>query len=120
MPLAFLHGEGVLFSFLIHCLFALLGGAVLLYGLARRPSLPAAAVAIGYVIITAALALLSQGLGSVSLESVAWTLTLPWNLVVPCYNLDRSCPLRPGVAFVCGVLNAAILYFLVRWLARVE
>lgn len=120
MQLAYLHGEGILFSFLIHGFFALLGGAVLLYGMARHPSLPGAAAAVGYVIVTVTLALLSQGFGSVLLESIAWTLTLPWNTVVPCYGLNSSCRVTPGVSFVCAELNAAVLYFLVAWGFRRE
>ena len=120
MQLAYLHGEGILFSFVIHCFLALLGGVVLLYGLAKRPSLPGAAAAAGYVIATVTLALLSQSLGSTLLESIVWTLTLPWNRIVPCYGLDSSCKLTPGVSFVCAELNAAVLYFLVAWGFRRE
>ena len=115
MQLAYLHGEGILFSFLIHSFFALLGGAALLYGLARRPTLLGAAVAFGYSIVTVTLALLSQGFASILLENIAWTLTLPWNMVTPCYGLGSSCQVTPGVSFVCAVLNAAVLYFLVAW-----
>ena len=92
MQLAYLHGEGILFSFLIHCFFALLGGAALLYGLVKRPSMPGAAVAVGYVIVTSTLTLLSRSFG-----------------------LDRSCQMTPGVSFICAELNAAVLYFLVAW-----
>ena len=117
---AYLHGEGILFSFVIHCFFALIGGAVLVYGFARHPSQPGAAAAVGYVIVTMTLALLSQSVGSVLLESIAWTLTLPWNRVVPCYGLSRSCHVTPGVSFVCAELNAPVLYFLVAWGFRRE
>ena len=120
MQLAYLHGEGILFSFLIHCFFALVGGAALLYGLARHPSPPGAAVAVGCGIVTVTLALLSQSFGSTLLESIAWTLTLPWNMVVPCYGLDSSCQVTPGVSLICAGLNAAVLYFLVAWGFRRE
>ncbi len=120
MPLTYLHGEGLLFSFLIHSFFALLGGAVLLYGLAKYKSLPAAAMASGYAAATLTITLLSYSLGVRPLESTAWVLTLPWSQVVPCFNLDSSCPLRPGVAFICAELNAAVLYFLVGRRAWVE
>ena len=49
MLLAYFHGEGILFSFLIHGFFGLLGGAVLLYGLVRYKSLVGVAMATGYV-----------------------------------------------------------------------
>lgn len=120
MPLAYFHGEGIVFSFLIHSFFALLGGAVLLYGLLKYKSLQSAMVAVGYMAVTLIITLLFQSLNSLLLESIAWGLTLPWNMVVPCYNLDRLCPLSLGVSFICAQLNAAVLYFLVMWLARVE
>src|ERR1700675_2940113 len=116
MLLAYFHGEGILFSFLIHVFFGLLGGAVLLFGLVRYKSLLGAMMAVGYVAATLTLTSLSQR--NILLESAGWLLTLPWNAVVPCYNLDRSCPLSLAVAFICAELNAAILYFLVVWLSR--
>lgn len=120
MPLAYLHGEGILFSHLAHGFFALLGGGALLYGMARRPSWPGAAVAAGWVILTVTLALLSQSLGGVLLEAIVRAITLPWNVVVPCYGLDSSCGMTPGVSFICALLNAAVLYFLTAWAFRRE
>ena len=116
MPLLYFHGEGILFSFLTHVFFAGLGAAALLYGLVRYKSLVGAYLAIVYVSVTLIVASLSQG--NLWLESLGWTLTLPWNAVVPCYNLDDSCPLSLAVAFICSELNAAILYFLIVWLSR--
>lgn len=118
MLLAYFHGEGILFSFLIHGFFGLLGGAVLLYGLVRYRSLVGLAMAIGYVAVTLIVAYLSQG--SLLLESASWVLTLPWSAVLPCYNLDRACTLSLAVSFICAELNAAILYFLVVWLSRIK
>ena len=120
MALAYLHGEGVVFSSLIHLFLALLGGGALLYGLAKHTSLPGAMASAGYVAAVLIITLLSQRLSSLLLESIAWGLTLPWSGVVPCYNLDSACPLSPGVSLISAVLNAAVLYFVVRWVARVE
>ena len=114
--LAFFHGEGILFSFLIHVFFGVLGGAALLYGLVKYQSLVGATMAIVYIAATLMVTSLSKG--NLWLESVGWTLTFPWNAVVPCYNLDRSCTLSLTVSLICSVLNAAILYFLIVWLSR--
>lgn len=51
MLLAYFHGEGVLFGFLIQVFFGLLGGAVLLYGLVRYRSLLGVEMAVGYVAV---------------------------------------------------------------------
>ena len=120
MLLAYLHGEGILFSFLIHCFLVLLGGGVLLYGLVKYKSLPGAAVATGYIVVTLIFTFVAQTYGKLLLESVAWTLTLPWNVVVPCYNLDSTCKLTVGVSLVCAGLNAAVLYLLVARVSRRE
>ena len=116
--LAYFHGEGILFSFVIHVFFGLLGGVVLLYGLVRYKSLVGAAVAIGYVTLTLTVAYVSQG--NLLLEWAAGVLTLPWNVVLPCYGLDRTCTLSRAVAFICAELNAAILYFLIVWRSRAK
>lgn len=118
MLLAYFHGEGILFSVLIHGFFGLLGGAMLLYGLVRYKSLVGAAMTIGYVAVTLIVAYLSHG--NLLLESARWVLTLPWNAVLPCYNLDRSCTLSLAVAFICAELNAAILYFSIVWFSRAK
>jgi hypothetical protein len=114
--LAYFHGEGILFSFLIHVFFGLIGAAALLYGLVRYKSLVGVAMAIVYIVVTLIVVSLSQR--NLLLESAGWVLTLPWNAVLPCYNLDRSCTLSLAVAFICAELNAAILYFLTVWLSR--
>ncbi len=119
MPLAYFHGEGMLFSFLIHSFFVLIGGAVLLHGLKKYKSRPGVVVAAGYVAITLVITLLSERFNGL-FEIVALGLTVPWRMVVPCDNLDSSCSLSLGVSFVCALLNAAILYFLVVWLTRVK
>ena len=116
MLLAYFHGEGILFSFLIHVFFALLGGAALLYGFVRYKSSVGIVLAVGYVAATLTVTCLSRK--NFLLESAGWMLTLPWNAVVPCYNLDRSCPLSPAVSFICAELNAAIFYFFLVWLSR--
>ena len=110
MALAYLHGEGILFSSVIHAFFGLGGGVLLLFGILKFRSAVGAAIALAYVTTTFVCALLSQRFGQSSIIEV---LTWPWSLILPCYNLDRSCPLSLGVAFICAELNAAILYFLV-------
>ena len=114
--LAYFHGEGILFSFLTHVFFSVVGGAALLYGLVKYKSLVGVTIAVVYVALTFIVVSLSTG--NLWLESIGWALTLPWNAIVPCYNLDDSCPLSLAVALICSVLNAAILYFLIVWLSR--
>ena len=109
--LAYFHGEGILFSFLIDVFFGVLAGGALLYGLVKYKSLAGATVAFVYVAVTLVVTSLSQG--NLWLESIGWALTFPWNAIVPCYNLDQSCPLSPTVALICSGLNATILYFLI-------
>lgn len=118
MLLNYFHGEGIVFGFLTHAFFAVAGAAALLFGLLKYKSLIGAAIAIVYVDATLLVVLLSQK--SFMLETFGWSLTLPWNLVVPCYNLDSTCPLTPGVAFICAELNASVFYFLIAWLSRLK
>jgi len=120
MTLAYFHGEGVLFGFLVHVFFALLGGGVLLYGLAKYKSWAGVVAAAGYAAAALMAIILSHGLSGPLPEAVVWGLTLPWNQIVPCYNLDNACPLSPGVALICVLLNAAALYFVVAWIGRTE
>jgi hypothetical protein len=118
MLLAFFHGEGILFSFLIQSFLAGLGIAGLSYGLAKFKSWPGVTIAVGYAAVTLVITSLSRNRGNVGLETAGWGLTLPWNAIVPCYNLDRSCPLTLAVSLICVELNAAIVYFLVVWFSR--
>jgi hypothetical protein len=118
MLLAYFHGEGVLFSFLIHVFFGVVGSAVLIYGLVKFRSLVGVTIAVCYVAVTLVIALISRGLSNPRLEIAGWALTLPWSAIVPCYNLDRSCSLSLAVLLICAELNAATLYFLVVWLRR--
>ena len=113
MYLAYLHGEGVVFSSLIYGFFLLLGGFALKFGLSKYGSKVGAYVAIGYIGFVMACGFLSLNLGSVLLNNIATWLTLPWNLILPCYGFARSCSLSLGVAFVSAELNAAVLYFLI-------
>ncbi|HEX8176520.1 MAG TPA: hypothetical protein VF543_15625 [Pyrinomonadaceae bacterium] len=110
--IAYLHGEGILFSFLIHAFFFLLTSGALFFGLLKFGSKLGAYIAIGYIALTLICTLLALNLGSTKLESLANLLTSPWNLIVPCYNLDSSCPLSFAVAFISAELNAVVLYFL--------
>lgn len=114
----YFHGEGILFSFLTHAFFAIAGAVALLFGLLKYKSLNGAITALVYVAATMLVVLLSQK--SFTPETFGWLLTLPWNLVVPCYNLDSTCPLTPAVAFICAELNATVFYFLIAWLSRLK
>ena len=120
MTLAYLHGEGILFSFLAHAFFALLGSGALLYGLVKYNSRAGTVAAAGYGAVALILIILSQSLSSLLIETVVWTLTLPWNQIVPCYNLDRGCQMSPAVALICVVMNGAVLYFVIAWAARAK
>ena len=115
MILAYFHGEGIVFSFLTHVFFGVVGAAALLYGLVKYKSLIGVIIAVLYVAVTLIVVSLSQG--NLWLESFGWALTFPWNAVVPCYNLDDSCALTPAVALICSGLNATVLYFLSVWLS---
>ena len=125
MPLAFFHGEGMLPSVLIYSFLVLIGVRVLIYGLKKYDSRSGFMVAVGYIAVTLIAIFLSnlfRGLFEIIadfFEIVALGLTLPWRMVLPCSYIEvKSCPLTPGVAFVCALLNAAILYFLIVWLTR--
>ena len=118
MTLAYLHGEGILFSFLAHIFFAVVGGGALLYGAVKYRSWAGTVAAAGYGAVALTMILLSQSLSSLLIQTLVWTLTLPWNQIVPCYNLDRACQLSPAVALICVVLNGTVLYFVVAWAAR--
>ena len=113
-----LHGEGIVFSFLAHLFISGVAVAVFVYGILKYKSLLGATVAILYVILTLICVMLSISLESPMFDSIGWTLTLPWNMVVPCYNFDSRCPLTEGLALVCATLNATVLYFVVSWLSN--
>lgn len=116
MMFAYFHGEGILFSSLIHGFFGLLGAAALLYGVVKYRSLVGMVIAIVYEAVTLLVSYFSPK--NLLLESVSWVLTLPWNAVLPCYNLDSSCPRSLGVSFISAQLNASILFFLSVWVSR--
>ena len=120
MTLAYLHGEGILFSSLTHFFLAVVGGGALLYGAVKYRSWAGTVAAAGYGAVALIMILISQSLSSLLIETIVWALTLPWNQIVPCYNLDRACPMSPGVALICVVLNGAVLYFVVAWAARAK
>jgi hypothetical protein len=113
MCLAYFHGEGILFSFLIHGFFVFVGSAALIFGLLKYKSKVGAYVAIGYVGLIGVCVFISHQFNNPLTESITTLLTLPWSLVLPCYNLDDSCPLSPAVSFICAELNAAVIYFLI-------
>lgn len=117
----FLHGEGILLGFLFQCLLALLGGVACVYGLVKHFSTPAAVIAFGYFVLTFFCALLFLRNGILALETVALALTLPWNLIMPCFDFYTGpCRLSVGGAFICAELNAAVLYHVVAWKLRLE
>jgi len=118
MYLAYFHGEGILFSFLIHCFFMILSSAALLFGLLKYKSKPGAYVAVAYVGLIIVCVFISQQFSKPLLEIIATLLTLPWSGILPCHNLDGSCSLSLGVAFICAELNAAVIYFLIAMSSR--
>ena len=118
MTLAYLHGEGIFFSFLAHIFFALIGGGALLWGLVKYQSWAGSVTAAGYGAVALIMIVLSQSLSSLLIETIVWALTLPWNQIVPCYNLDRECQMSPAMALICAVMNGAVLYFVIAWAAR--
>jgi hypothetical protein len=119
--LLFFHGEAIVFGFLIQCFLALLGGVALVYGVVKYPSMPAVVIALGYFAATFICALFFLGASILALESVVLTLTLPWNLIMPCFDPYRGpCRLSVGGAFICAELNAAALYFIVVWKWRLK
>lgn len=89
MLLAYLHGEGILYSFVIQVFFGLLGGAALLYGWMKFKSSRGVAIALSYLALTMVVMLISERVNH-KLEIVGRALTFPWNAIVPCYNLDST------------------------------
>ncbi len=118
MYLAYFHGEGILFSFLIHAFFMLLSSAALLVGLLMFKSKLGACAAIAYVGFIVVCVFISQQFTIPLLENIATLLTLPWSAVLPCHGLDSACSLSLVVAFICAELNAAGLYFLMAMSSR--
>ena len=113
------HGEGILYSFLAHLFFGGVAVASLIYGLLRRRSKLGVLFASIYLLPTLAVgALLRDGGGAVRAQFAASLVTLPWNLIVPCYNLDTGCDVTPVVLLICAGLNASVLYYLGLWVSR--
>ena len=112
-PFLLFHGESILLGFLLQCLLALLGIVACVYG-GEVPFLPAMVIAFGYFAATVSCALLFFRVGMSALESLTLALTLPWNLIMPCFDPYLGpCRLSLGGAFICAELNAAALYYLV-------
>lgn len=118
-PFLFLHGESIVLGFLLQCLLAVLGGGALVYGVVKYPSTPAMVIAFGEFVITLISALLFFRAGIFAFENLTLVLTLPWNLIMPCFDPYLGpCRLSLFGAFICAELNAAALYYLVAWKSR--
>lgn len=118
-PFLFIHGESIVLGFLLQCLLALLGGVACVYGVVKYPSTPAIVIAFGYFAATVICALLFFRAGILPLEIITLAITLPWNLLMPCFDPYLGpCRLSLGGAFICAELNAAALYYLVTWRSR--
>src|SRR6266446_5233916 len=90
-------------GFLIQCFLALLGGVAWVYGMVKYPSMPAAMIALAYFATTFICALLFLGTSILALERVVLALTLPWNLIMPCFDPYLApCRLSKGGAFICA------------------
>ncbi|MFZ0061006.1 MAG: hypothetical protein WAL47_03140 [Pyrinomonadaceae bacterium] len=118
-PFLLLHGESIFLGFLLQCLLALLGLVACVYGVVKYSSTPSMVIAFGYFAATVICALLFFRVSMSALESLTLALTLPWNLIMPCFDPYLGpCRLSLGGAFVCAELNAAALYYLVAWRSR--
>ena len=119
MQLLFFHGEAILIDFLKQCLLGLLATVACVYGLVKYRSVPATVVAFAYFAITCLCALLYFRAGISSFGSFALALTLPWNLIMPCFDFYTGpCRLSLAGAFICAGLNAAVIYYVVVWIQR--
>ena len=113
------HGETIVAGLLIQLLLGLLGAIACIYGVLKYRSLPAIVIAFSYFVMTLLSALLFFRAGILPFETVALALTLPWNLIMPCFDSYLGpCRLSLGGAFICAELNAAVLYYLVAWKSR--
>ncbi len=120
-PFLFIHGESIVLGFLLQCLLALLGVVACVYGVVKYPYMPAMIIAFGDFAVTIICALLFFRAGILASRSVTLALTLPWNLMMPCFDPYLGpCRLSLGGAFICAELNAAVLYYLVVWKWRTE
>ena len=116
MVLFILHGEGILFSFVAHLAFGAVAVFALARGLLRAKSRVVAYLLAAYLPPTLLAGALLKDEGWT--QTAATLLTLPWNMVVPCYGLDDSCPVSRSVLLICAGLNAAALVHLGNRLAK--
>lgn len=116
MLLLLLHGEGILFSFVAHLALGAVAAFALVRGLLRAKSRVVAYPLAAYLPPVLLVGVLLKDEGWT--QTAAHLLTLPWNLIVPCYGLDDSCPVSRTVLLICAGLNAAALAHLGNWLAN--
>ena len=116
MLLFILHGEGILFSSVAHLILGAVAGFALVIGLLRARSRAVMYLAAAYLLPTLLVGALLKTKGWTQMAAIL--LTLPWNMIVPCYNLDDSCPVTRSVLLICAGLNAAALIHSGNWLAR--
>lgn len=118
MYFGFFHGEGILFSSLIHGFALLVGGGALIFGLLKYKSKTGVYVVMAYAGLVLITTLIYQSFSNPMSESITLMPTLPWNLILPCYGLARSCSPSSGVILISAVLNAAIIYLLTAIISR--
>jgi hypothetical protein len=118
MYFAFFHGEGIFFSFLIHSFVFLVGIGVLIFGLRKFKSKIGEYVVMAYAGLVLIAGLIYQQSSNLVIESITSMLTLPWSLILPCYNMDHSCSLSFGMISSSASLNAAIIYLLTAIISR--
>jgi hypothetical protein len=118
MYFAFFHGEGIVYSFLIHGFVFLVGIRALIFGLRKFKSKIGEYVVMAYVGLVLITALIYQQSSNPMIESITLMLTLPWSLILPCYNMDHSCSPSFGVVSSSASLNAAIIYLLIATISR--
>lgn len=118
MYFAFFHGEGIFFSFLIHGFVFLVGIGLLMFGLRKFKSKIGEYFVMAYVGLVLITALIYQQSSNPVIESITLMLTLPWSLILPCYNMDHSCSPSFGVVSSSASLNAAIIYLLIAIILR--
>ena len=116
MFLFIIHGEGIIFSAAAHLIFVVVAVLALVSGALRAKSRVIAYILAAYLPPTLLVGALLQDEGWT--QTAAALLTLPWNMVVPCYGLDDSCPVTVSVLLICAGLNAAALVHLVNRLAK--
>ena len=116
MLLLLFHGEGILFSLAAYLVLGVAAAVALVRGMLRARSPVIVYLLAAYLPPTLLVGALLTDEGWV--QTAAYVLPLPWNMIVPCFGLDDACPVSPLVLLLCAGLNAAALVHLGNWLAK--